>query len=80
MATKGNSNPAAVIARINALEAGITKDIVGQATVTVAGTAMTAAQINAQLDNAPTLYAAVTTARVAQKRALAAWNALGQIA
>ena len=69
MATTGKSNPAAIMKTIDSLEAGTTKDIVGKATVTVQGAAMTAAQIMAKLGAADTLYAAVTNAKVAEKTA-----------
>jgi hypothetical protein len=75
MATTGTNNPAAILKTIDLLEAGTTKDIVGNATVTVQGVAMTAKQIVAKLAAADTLYAAVTNARVAEKTALAAWEA-----
>ncbi len=76
MATNnGASNPTAILAKIAAMMAGTTKDIVGKATVTVAGTAMTAAQINAKLGAAAPLYAAVTSDRKTLKTDLAAWEA-----
>jgi hypothetical protein len=68
-------SPGALIKKIDALEAGTTKDIIGKATVTVLGVAMTAAQINAKLGTADTLYAAVANAKTALKAALAAWDA-----
>lgn len=73
--TKSTSTPTAILAKIAALVAGTTKNIVGKATVVVAGTVMTAAQINAKLGAAATLYTAVTNGRTALKTALAAWTA-----
>ncbi len=70
-----NNNPTAVLAKIAALMAGTTKDIVGKATINVEGTAMTVAQINATLGAAAPLYAAVVTARTEAKTALTAWEA-----
>jgi hypothetical protein len=75
MAAKNNSGPSALLARVVAMESGTTQNIVGKTTVTVATVAMTAAQINAKLGAADTLYAAVVAARAALKTALAAWTA-----
>ena len=76
MGTKTSmSSPAAVMKKVDALEAGVTKDIVGKATVGVSGTAMTAAQIKATLGVADTNYAAVVAAKQALKAALAVWEA-----
>ncbi len=70
--TKG---PSAFLAQVDALETGTTQNIVGKATVTVATVAMTAAQINAKLGQADTLYGAVTAARAQLDTAMAAWKA-----
>jgi hypothetical protein len=77
MASKksNSSGPGSFIALVTAMIAGTTKDIVGKATVTVVKVPMTAAQINAQLGQATTLYGAVVAARAALKVALAAWVA-----
>jgi hypothetical protein len=76
MATTGTGSPSAIQKKIDALEAGTTKDIVGRATVMVAGTAMTAAQILAKLGAVDTLYTAVVAARSTLKQALAAYEAV----
>jgi hypothetical protein len=68
-----NSGPTAFLALVDAMESGTTKNIVGK--VTIAKTAMTGPQINAQLGQADTLYGAVVSARAALKVALAAWVA-----
>lgn len=75
MTTKSTNTPTAILAKIAALVAGTTKNIVGKATITVAGTAMTAAQIVAKLAAAPPLYAAVTAARQTLTTALTVWEA-----
>ena len=74
MANK-NQAPSAFLRKVDKLEAGTTKNVVGKATVTVAGTAMTGPQINAKLGTADTLYSAVVEARAAETQALSAYNA-----
>ncbi|MHB1846170.1 MAG: hypothetical protein ACYCWW_15205 [Deltaproteobacteria bacterium] len=71
----GNAqNPKGFLGKVDALEAGTKKNIVGKATVTVQSNPMTSAQLQAKLGTADALYGAVTSARAALKQALTSWE------
>ncbi|MHB1846198.1 MAG: hypothetical protein ACYCWW_15355 [Deltaproteobacteria bacterium] len=69
-------NPGKLLGKVDALEAGTKKNIVGNMTVAVMGVAMTQAQIVAKCEGYDAGYAAVAAARTALKQALSAWVSL----
>ena len=75
MASNNGKNPSAFLKKVDLLESGTTKNVVGKSTVTVAGNAMTGPQINTTLGKGDVLYSAVTSARAALKQALSAYEA-----
>ncbi|MHB1844169.1 MAG: hypothetical protein ACYCWW_04960 [Deltaproteobacteria bacterium] len=75
MVTKSTKGPAGFLSRVDNLEAGTKQNIVGKATVKVAGVPMTAAQILAKLQAVDGSYASVNGARVTLATAMAAWKA-----
>ncbi len=75
MAKGTQQNPTAFIGKCDKMEAGVTKNLPGKASLNVGGSGMSAAQINGKLGTADTLYQDVVNAKSAWKQALAAYKA-----